>query len=84
MPPVARFYGMVIKMYYQQNEHNPPHVHVIYNEYMGAIDIKTQKVMEGDLPKKALNMALEWVGQHRDELLEMWEKQEFRLLPPLE
>jgi len=29
MPELSRFYGIVIKMYY--NDHNPPHFHVEYS-----------------------------------------------------
>ena len=52
MPIISRFYGITIKMYFQQREHNPPHIHAVYGEYIGAIDIKTGKLLEGDLPKK--------------------------------
>ncbi len=84
MPVLARFYGMIVKMYFLGKEHNPPHVHVLYGDTMGAIDIQTGKMIEGDLPGKALNLALEWIGLHRSELLEIWETQSFRALPPLE
>ena len=40
-------------MYFQQSEHNPPHFHAIYGEYMGAFDIQTLEMIEGDLPSKA-------------------------------
>ncbi|WP_302272727.1 DUF4160 domain-containing protein [Brachyspira aalborgi] len=30
MPIISRFYGIIIKMYFQQKEHNPPHFHAIY------------------------------------------------------
>lgn len=84
MPVIARFYGMVVKMYFQQREHNPPHIHVVYGEYMGAIDISTLEMIEGDLPAKALALAREWAGQHKRELMTIWTTQEFRPLPPLE
>lgn len=84
MPVISRFYGMIIKMYFQQKEHNPPHFHVVYGEYMGAIEIETLRLMEGDLPQKALNMATEWAQQHKDELMKIWNTQEFIQLPPLE
>ncbi len=84
MPAITRFYGMTIKMYFLGSEHNPPHIHAIYGEYIGAIDIRTLEMLEGDLPAKALAMVREWTEQHRDELLEMWKTQEFRKLPPLE
>ena len=73
MPEISRFYGMIVKMYFQQREHNPPHVHVLYGDYMGAIEIETLKMSEGDLPPKALAMVREWITENRDELLEMWE-----------
>lgn len=84
MPEISRFYGLIIKMYFQQKEHNPPHVHILYGEYMGAIDIATLQMIEGDLPPKALSMAQEWIGKYRKELLTIWNTQSFIKLPPLE
>lgn len=84
MPVIARFYGMVIKMYFQQKEHNPPHFHVVYGEYMGVIDIQTLNMIEGDLPQKAVSLVKEWAQQHQAELLNIWNTQSFIQLPPLE
>ncbi len=84
MPVIARFYGVVIKMYFKQSEHNPPHIHAIYGEYIGAVDIKTGDMIEGDLPKRALRMVQEWIEAHRKDLMEIWETQNFVELPPLE
>ncbi len=71
-------------MYFLQNEHNPPHIHAIYNEDVAAIDFITGNVLEGYLPSKALSMVLEWIDLHRDELKEIWETQDFRQISPLE
>ena len=71
-------------MYFQQAEHNPPHIHALYGEDMAAIDIQTGAVMEGHLPPKALAMVREWIVLHQKDLLQMWETQEFKQLPPLE
>ncbi|HIZ77946.1 MAG TPA: DUF4160 domain-containing protein [Firmicutes bacterium] len=84
MPVIARFYGMVIKMYFQQAEHNPPHFHVVYGEYIGAFDIQTLKMIEGDLPAKAQALVREWATDHKEALLKIWNTQEFVKLPPLE
>lgn len=62
MPTISKFYGMIIKMYFQQSEHNPPHFHVVYGEYVGAINIKTLEMIEGDLPQKALKLVQEWAS----------------------
>ena len=39
MPILSNFYGITIKMYFQQSEHNPPHIHATYGVYIGFIDI---------------------------------------------
>lgn len=83
MPVIARFYGMIIKMYFQQSEHNPPHFHVVYGEYVGIIDIQSLEMLEGDLPNKALSMIKEWACEYQNELMKMWNTQEFIKLPPL-
>jgi hypothetical protein len=84
MPVLTRFYGIVIRMYFQQSEHNPPHIHAIYGENMAAVCINDGTILEGELPKKALEMVIEWTEMHKSELLKMWETQEFTALPPLE
>ena len=84
MPVLSRFYGIVIRMYFQQAEHSPPHIHALYGEEMAAIIIRTGEVLEGHLPPKALAMVQEWTGIHKDDLLQMWETQAFKKLPPLE
>ena len=84
MPVLSRFYGIIIRMYFLQSEHNPPHIHAIYNDDVAAIDFMTGNVLEGHLPQKALNMVLEWISLNREELKTIWETQEFKSLPPLE
>ena len=84
MPVLSRFYGIIIRMYFQQAEHNPPHIHALYGEDMAAVDIQTGEVLEGHLPPKALDMVREWSAIHKDDLLHMCETQEFKSLSPLE
>jgi hypothetical protein len=84
MPVIARFYGIIIKMYFQQSEHNPPHIHAVYGEYTGVIDVQTLEMLEGDLPPRALTLVHEWMGRHKTALFEIWNTQKFKSLPPLE
>ena len=67
-----------------QGEHNPPHIHALYGEDMAAINIKTGEVLDGYLPPKAMSLVTEWMGLYREELMTIWETQEFKKLPPLE
>ena len=75
---------MVVKMFFLASEHNPPHIHVLYGEYMGVIDIRTNKMLQGDLPDKALKIVQEWTSIHQQELLKMWETQDIKQLPPID
>lgn len=84
MPVLSRFYGIIIRMYFLQSEHNPPYIHAIYNEDVAAIDFMTGEVLEGYLPGKAMSMVQEWIALNRDALSEIWKTQELRKLPPLE
>ena len=51
MPIIARFYGILIKMYFK--EHGIPHFHALYGEYNAIFKIDTMEMIEGDLPKRA-------------------------------
>lgn len=83
MPELSRFYGIIIKMFFIGSKHNPPHIHVIYGEYTGMINIVTGELIEGDLPVRALKMVREWLDIHRDEIQTIWDSQEFRKVAPL-
>jgi len=55
------------------NEHSPPHFHAEYGEYKAVIDIRTFEVIDGKLPRRALELVLDWAELHQAELLEDWE-----------
>lgn len=84
MPVVARFYGIIIKMYFSQREHGIAHFHAVYGEYNGVFDVNTLEMIEGDLPLRAQRLIREWAKQHQTELLRMWNDNEFRRLPGLD
>lgn len=79
MPVISAFFGIIIQMFWR--EHGPPHFHALYAEHEALIDIRTLEIMQGDLPKRALAMVLEWAFEHRAELMENWNRCE-RMEPP--
>ena len=83
MPEITRFYGIVIKMFFKPKEHEPSHIHALYGEYMGEFNIQTMEMIQGDLPLKAEAMVKEWLGDHSEELQQMWDEQKIAQLPPL-
>ncbi|MBU4486638.1 MAG: DUF4160 domain-containing protein [Candidatus Delongbacteria bacterium] len=82
MPVIARFYGILIKMYF--NEHGIPHFHAIYNEFNGVFEINHLEMMEGDLPLKARSLVKEWALLYKNELQQMWDTKTIVKLPGLE
>jgi len=71
MPEICRFYGIIIRMYY--DDHNPPQFHALYGENEAWINIHTLAVFHGGLPARALGLVVEWASLHQDELRQDWE-----------
>ena len=71
MPEISRFFGIVIKMFY--NDHAPPHFHAEYGGFEALIEIDSLEVYRGALPRRALALLLEWAFQHRPELRDNWQ-----------
>ena len=57
MPELARFYGIVIRMYY--GDHNPPHFHAMYGEYEAVFQLDPLELLRGQLPTRARNLVIE-------------------------
>ncbi|MEI8347772.1 MAG: DUF4160 domain-containing protein, partial [Pseudomonadota bacterium] len=53
--------------------HNPPHIHIKYNEHKALLDIKTLGVLRGNLPPKVLSLVVEWASIHQQELHQDWD-----------
>jgi hypothetical protein len=79
MPTISSFYGILIRMFF--NDHAPPHFHARYGEFEATIDIDTLEVIEGKLPQRALSLALEWGMIHKEELLSNWQRCRDKLAP---
>ncbi len=61
-------------MYFFDNQqHNLPHIHAHYQEYSAIIEIDSGAIIEGKLPKSKQKLVDAWVEIHRDELVADWE-----------
>ena len=60
----------------------------MYGEHEAQIDIRTLEVIVGHRHKRALNLTIEWVIEHRTELMEDWNlchaRQQPKKIQPLE
>ena len=70
MPTISAFYGILIRMYF--NDHAPPHFHARYGEFEATINLATLEVIQGELPPRALNLVQEWAMIHKEELVRDW------------
>jgi len=71
MPIISYFFGIVIKMYF--DDHNPPHFHAEYQGREGQFLISNGTCFEGNLPDKAVKLISEWGLRHAEELLRDWQ-----------
>jgi Domain of unknown function (DUF4160) len=71
VPEISRFFGITIRMFF--NDHSPPHFHAVYGGDEALIQIESLEVLRGELPRRALALVLEWASQHRQELRRDWE-----------
>jgi hypothetical protein len=72
MPEISRFFGIVIKMFF--DDHNPPHFHAEYSGDVALIEIRNLSVFSGHLPPRVLGFVIEWATIHQQELLFDWER----------
>lgn len=72
MPEISRFLGIVIRMYFSEKEHNPPHFHAAYNEFEAVFSIDPLELLRGKLPPRIYGIVMEWAFIHQKELMENW------------
>lgn len=85
MPTISIFFGIVIKMFF--DDHNPPHFHAEYQGEMAVFDFRGN-IIRGDLSSRtAVRLIREWVDLHQPELEENWAGmqagREFHRIEPL-
>ena len=70
MPEISRFFGIVIRMFF--DDHNPPHFHVEYSGRKAVFDLRGN-IMQGDLRSKvAVRLVRDWIDLHSAELEADW------------
>lgn len=70
MPTISMFYGILIRMYY--DDHNPPHFHAFYGKHKAIFSIDGE-LIDGKMPNKQLKLIMAWAVIHKEDLLANWE-----------
>ncbi|MGB2824760.1 MAG: DUF4160 domain-containing protein [Phycisphaerae bacterium] len=70
MPEISRFFGIIVRMYY--DDHDPPHLHADHQGNKALLDFRGN-ILRGELRSRtALRLVREWIGLHAAELEEDW------------
>lgn len=88
MPEIARFYGVVIRMFEETGvQHHTPHIHAYYQEHSGVFSIPDLELLTGSLPRRQRRFVEAWMELHQAALLRNWQLleagEEIEKLPPL-
>ncbi len=68
------FYGVIVLMYYFDNkQHNLPHVHVKCGDEEAVVGIPQGNLIEGSLKTSKRKLLEAWIEIHQDELMANWE-----------
>ena len=71
MPTISWFYGISIRMFF--NDHPPPHFHATHEADEAIISIATGELLRGRLPRTARRLVQEWAVRYHDELMANWD-----------
>jgi len=74
MPTISMFYGIVIYLYFYDNErHSTPHIHAKFQGQDASVSIIDGEVLAGAIPLAKLRLVQAWIEIHRESLLADWE-----------
>lgn len=73
MPTISMFYGLLIRMFFRDNErHHMPHIHADYQGQVAVYSILDGAVLAGELPPSKHKLVVAWIEIHREDLLANW------------
>jgi len=74
MPTISMFFGIVIYLYFFDNEkHKLPHIHARYQGSEAVFSIEDGAMLSGNLPNRQVRLVQAWIEIHREELVADWD-----------
>lgn len=74
MPELARFFGIVIRMFVEAGgQHHRAHFHAFYQVHTGVFAVDTLELLGGSLPVAQRRLVEAWAEIHRAELETDWD-----------
>lgn len=82
MPELARFFGIIVRMYVEAGgPHHLPHFHAYYGESVAIYGIDPLELVSGALPRRQQRLVEAWAELHQGELLQDWDHLQNGRLP---
>lgn len=74
MPEMSRFFGIIIRMYFEIGApHHAPHFHAYNHDDVAVFSIESIELMAGSLPKRQQRLGA-WAELHNEELMVDWHR----------
>jgi hypothetical protein len=74
MPELARFFGIIIRMYAEAGgPHHTPHFHAYYQDDVAIYGIDPVELITGSLPRRQQRLVEAWAELHQAELMAAWQ-----------
>lgn len=75
MPELSRFFGIIIRMYWEANApHHAPHFHAYYQDDVAIYGIEPVELLAGKLSRRQQRLVEAWAELHQAELLADWQR----------
>jgi hypothetical protein len=72
VPTISRFYGITIRMFFE--DHSFPHFHARHAAGEAKVRIDSLEVLSSSLKRRQLRLVLAWAEIHREELEDNWQR----------
>lgn len=73
MPELSRFYGIIIRMYFEAGPHHLPHFHAYHGDDEAVYGLEPVELLAGNLPRRSARLVEAWAELHQPELIADWE-----------
>ncbi len=69
MPEISRFFGIIIRMYWEANApHHAAHFHAYYQDEVAVFTIEPVEIIAGSLPRRQQRLVEAWAELSRRRL----------------
>ena len=75
MPEISRFFGIIIRMYWEAGaRHHSPHFHAYYQDAVAIYGVDPVELMAGSMCRRQRRLVEAWAELHQQELMEDWQR----------